>query len=61
MLRHVVGAWLWYGGDSGCGGGDSLCVEVLVSEELSSVDESELSESGSESDSSVELTGGMVS
>ncbi len=49
------------GGDSGDGGGDSVCVEVLVSEESSSVDDSESSESGSESDSSVELTGGMVS
>jgi len=36
-------------------------VEVLVSEESSSVEESELSESDSESNSSVELTGGMVS
>ncbi len=49
------------GGDSGGGGGDSLGVEVLVSEEASSVEESELFESDSESNSSVELTGGMVS
>ena len=42
------------GGDSGGGGGDPLCVDVLVSEESSSVDESESSESDSEeSDSSV--------
>ena len=49
------------GGDSGGGEGDLLRVEVLVSEELSSVEESESSESDSESNSSVELTGGMVS
>ena len=55
MLRRVVGAWFWDEGDSGGGGRDSLCVKVLVSEESSSVDESdESSESDSEeSDSSV--------
>jgi hypothetical protein len=48
MLWHVVGAWIRDGEDSGGGGRDSLCVEVLVSEESSSVDESESSESNSE-------------
>ncbi len=42
------------GGDSGGGGGDPLCIEVLVSEESLSVDEFESYESDSEeSDSSV--------
>ena len=50
LERHGSGM----GGDSSGGGGDPLCVEVLVSEESSSVDESESSESDSEeSDSSV--------
>ncbi len=50
LERHGSGM----GGDSGGGGGDPLCVEVLVLEESSSVDESESSESDSEeSDSSV--------
>ena len=39
MLRRVVGARFWDGEDSGIGGRNSLCVEVLVSEESSSVDE----------------------
>ncbi len=43
LERHGSGM----GGDSSGGGGDPLCVEVLVSEESSSVDESELSESDS--------------
>ena len=42
------------GGDSGGGGGDPLCIEVLVSEESLSGDEFESYESDSEeSDSSV--------
>ena len=53
-IRRVVGAWFWDGGGSGSGGRDLLCVEILVSEESSSVDESESSEPDSEeSDSSV--------
>ena len=49
------------GGDAGGGEGDPLCVEVPVVVELSSMGGSEFSESDSESDSLVELAGGMVS
>ncbi len=49
------------GGDVGGSEGDPLCVQVLVVVELSLMGGSELSESDSESDSSVELAGGMVS
>ena len=49
------------GGDAGGSEGDSLCIEVPVVVELSLMDGSKLSESDSESDSLVELAGGMVS
>ena len=49
MSWRVVGAWFRDGEDSGVGGRVLLCVEVLVSEELSSVDEN--IEESSESDS----------
>ena len=49
------------GGDAGGGEGDPLCVEVPVVVESLSMGGFELSESGSEFDSLVELAGGMVS
>ncbi len=49
------------GGDAGGGEGGPLHVEVPVVVELSSIRGSKLSESDSESESLVELAGGMVS
>ena len=49
------------GGDAGGSEGDLLLVKVPVVVESSSMGGSELSESDSESDSLVELAGGMVS
>ena len=49
------------GGDAGGGEGGPLCIEIPVVVESSLIGGSELSESDSESESLVELAGGMVS
>ena len=65
QLLSLIVCWrgmiLGWGGDAGGSKGDLLCVEVPVVVELSSMGGSEFSESDSESDSLVELAGGMVS